>query len=63
VGFHLFARFSRAEADWFETRLGFCGKRLGTPRRRKAQKHRWARNGNRNRNTPTGARRRKSRPL
>ena len=30
VGFHLITRFSRVEADRFETRLSFGGARLGT---------------------------------
>jgi hypothetical protein len=29
VGLHLFTRFSRVEADWFEARLDFGGARLG----------------------------------
>jgi hypothetical protein len=35
VGLHLFPRFSRVKANWFEARLDFCGSRL-TARQREA---------------------------
>jgi hypothetical protein len=33
MGLHLFARFSRVEANWFETRLDFGGARLDARQR------------------------------
>ena len=48
VGFHRFTRFSRVEADWFETHISFGGARHGT-RHRRAQYGHAAANGDRKR--------------